>query len=280
LNGRTWREENILNGSTLRQPFHNFLLLAFCIPQAVETIFSQAPLGTLPPLRENNLGVASIPKPLDGPPNPHAASTLQRLILNPHDPVLYPQEDGEDSQDNPWDGMAAPTGQPHEAGIDQFFHQDTTGIVANPFEDSEILHNPLDKHIINLMKILNDMNAPDYAFEQVLRWAVTARREGFQFTADRGYSRKSNLRWMFQMTANSELQLPSVLPVEQESGSTAEVVTYRLYMSRYTLLLISTIALPCTSPLMEDLGKPCRVLFTERCTKPTLQTQHVNCWPP
>ena len=109
----------------------------------------------------------------------------------------------------------------------QFFHQDTSGIVANSLQENVILHNLVDRrHLIQLMKILNGMNASGYAFEEILCWAVTARREAFPSTADQGYSRNSNLRWIFGMTATELPRLPSVYPVVQGTNAVNEYQSY------------------------------------------------------
>lgn len=57
-----------------------------------------------------------------------------------------------------------------------------------------ILHDMQDKCLINLMKLCNDMHTPDYEFQQVLYWAVSANADGFEFAGNWGFSPKSNLK--------------------------------------------------------------------------------------
>lgn len=37
------------------------------------------------------------------------------------------------------------------------------------------------------VEILNDMHAPGYSFQQVLRWAASADADGFTFNGDQGF---------------------------------------------------------------------------------------------
>ena len=51
------------------------------------------------------------------------------------------------------------------------------------------------RSIIKLMKLLDDMNSPDYAMYQILSWARSAYIEGFTFNPNTK-TRNSNLNWM------------------------------------------------------------------------------------
>ena len=42
------------------------------------------------------------------------------------------------------------------------------------------------KGTIVLLKLLDDMNAPDYAFARILKWAQTAKAEGYTFQPANG----------------------------------------------------------------------------------------------
>ena len=175
-------------------------------------------------MQENREGMRRRVEYAGVPPNPHQAPTLQRQGLNPFDPSEFPHPD--DDQDLP-----LPAGMQQQSTrasvVDQHFHyeHDDTNM-DDPFQDNRILHDTQDKWLINLMKMMNDMHAPDYGFQEVLRWAASAEADGFKFNGDRGFSRKSNLKWMFEMTENANLTLPLVHAVQQENGEVAEIVCY------------------------------------------------------
>ena len=154
-----------------------------------------------------------------------------------------------------------------------------------------ILHDKQDKWLINLMKLLNDMHAPDYIFQQVKCWAVSAKAHEFEFNGNRGFSHNSNLKWMFEMTKNAHLMLPMVHPIQQENGQIAEIVCYDFVLAALWLLQDRSImnqtnlALDMSNPLAmycpQDgrLGKarPCRgEACTVICTSGTSQIRQSN----
>jgi hypothetical protein len=72
--------------------------------------------------------------------------------------------------------------------------------------------------------ILDDMNAPDYAFEGVLKWARNAQADGYSFYPVGGHSRVKNVDALFKSVTNAQRLLPSVLTVEIPHGPPCDVI--------------------------------------------------------
>lgn len=106
----------------------------------------------------------------------------------------------------------------------------------NAFEDDTLAYSTDQQYLVDLMKILSDMNAPDYAFCQLLTWACKSHGDGFSFQPEWGCSRNSNIRWMFQMTSTAKLRLPYVVPVPLEDNQVAEIVAFDFVSALLTLL--------------------------------------------
>jgi hypothetical protein len=69
------------------------------------------------------------------------------------------------------------------------------------------------KWTISLLKVLNDMNAPDYAFASILTWARSAVAEQYSFYPKGGLSRNRNLAYFTEGLQNGKLLLPAVVRV-------------------------------------------------------------------
>jgi hypothetical protein len=67
--------------------------------------------------------------------------------------------------------------------------------------------------MVGLLKLLEDMNCPDYALASVVDWAHAAYRDGFDF-APTAKSRDGVLAGLYRHVHNSTLLLPSVVPVD------------------------------------------------------------------
>jgi hypothetical protein len=92
------------------------------------------------------------------------------------------------------------------------------------------------RNMVKLMKLLDDMEAPDYAVESIIAWAQTALAEGFDFRPKRN-SRDGNLIDVYNKVHNSTRLLPSILPVELlEFSDPVDVITYD-FVSQYLSLL-------------------------------------------
>ena len=78
------------------------------------------------------------------------------------------------------------------------------------------------KWTLKLLKLLDDMNAPDYAFREILLWARGATQEGFSFYPKGGLDRRRNIQCIRESLKHSQLLLPSIvtvnLPTEEDSS--------------------------------------------------------------
>ena len=82
------------------------------------------------------------------------------------------------------------------------------------------------KWTIALLKLLNDMNAPDYAFSRILKWAHHTQTEGYSFQpVNGGLSRIRNVDVLFASLTNDKRVLPSVATVQLNNGATSDVIT-------------------------------------------------------
>lgn len=124
-----------------------------------------------------------------------------------------------------------------EPCIDPFFADAKVNQCNIPlFQDKKIWHTKEQKALIDLMKLIMDMNAPDYAFERILEWARKNYEEGFNFNPSKGKTMKSNLDWMFKMTENAGMRLPKIVPVQVEDGVTSEVIVFDFLPSALSIL--------------------------------------------
>ena len=70
------------------------------------------------------------------------------------------------------------------------------------------------------------MNAPDYAFKDVLSWARDAHANGYSFYPDGGLSRMRSVDLLFKTIENANQLLPSVTTVTVPHGPPCEIITY------------------------------------------------------
>ena len=82
------------------------------------------------------------------------------------------------------------------------------------------------KWTVALLKLLDDMNAPDYAFKAILTWARSAIAEGFSFQPEGGKTRRRNVERLFAMMNNATQLLPTVRTVAVPHGPSCDVITF------------------------------------------------------
>ena len=75
------------------------------------------------------------------------------------------------------------------------------------------------------------MNAPDYAFARILKWAQCAQAEGYSFQPANagGLSHTRNVDVLFASLTNAKRLLPSVTTVQLNNGATSDVVTFEFF---------------------------------------------------
>ena len=93
------------------------------------------------------------------------------------------------------------------------FHARMERIQASQRHAIMVLHHDVEhRNIVNLLKLFEDAQCPDYMLQKVLEWAYNAKLEGFDFNP-RATTRKANIQWMYKALEHSHQVLPKVLQV-------------------------------------------------------------------
>ena len=79
--------------------------------------------------------------------------------------------------------------------------------------------------MVNLMKILEDMNCPDTALTKIIDWARAAYNEGFNFNPA-SKTRHGNIQWMKKMTINNSAFFPKLETVHLNDVTKIDIVCY------------------------------------------------------
>jgi hypothetical protein len=96
------------------------------------------------------------------------------------------------------------------------FHAMMERIQANERHALMVLcHDVEHRNIVNLLKLLEDAQCPDYMLQKILQWAYNAKLDGFDFNP-KATSRKANILWMYNALEHSHRTLPKVLQVNLE----------------------------------------------------------------
>lgn len=69
--------------------------------------------------------------------------------------------------------------------------------------------------IVNLLKLLEDSQCPDYMLQSVLLWAYNSKLMGFDFNP-KATTRKAHVQWMYKTLRNSHKRLPQVISLALE----------------------------------------------------------------
>jgi hypothetical protein len=160
----------------------------------------------------------------------------------------------------------------------------TSGSTAQPFDDGSACRFPVPPHAphpagalpsppvffpystdqkwtVALLKVLDDLNAPDYAFHAILTWARGAIADGFSFRPEGGQTRRRNVERLYALMNNATQLLPTVRTVAVPQGPSCDVITFdfvsqllkllqnRTIMTQDNLLIdVHNPLLPYTSP--------------------------------
>jgi hypothetical protein len=125
-----------------------------------------------------------------------------------------------DSDDYEWEGTAIPCPP-----------------TPPPLSTQPMMFTTDQKWTVALLKLLDDINAPDYAFSKILKWAHSAQAEGYSFhPANGGLSRTRNIDVLFASLKNAKRLLPSVSTVEFQDGTTSDVITFEFVPQLLNLL--------------------------------------------
>ena len=112
------------------------------------------------------------------------------------------------------------------------------------------------KWTIALMKLLDDMNAPDYAFTSVLKWARGASEEGYSFNPKGGQSRMQNVDVLFNSIQNAKRLLPTVKRVDVPHGPACDVITFEFapqllrLLQNPAVMTVENLAIDIVNPLV------------------------------
>ena len=102
---------------------------------------------------------------------------------------------------------------------------DTT-ITAHPQAESGIIHSINQKWTVALLKLLNDINAPDYAFGQLLQWGCNAMSDGYRFNPPCGVNRNRNIAGLYDTLHNADKLRPRVQTVVCPPAEPSDVITF------------------------------------------------------
>jgi len=87
-----------------------------------------------------------------------------------------------------------------------------------------ILQHDLEHRVIvDLLKVLEDAQCPDYMLQKVLQRAYQAKLDGFDFNP-KATTRKAHIQWMYQALEQSHQRLPQVFLVTLEGHDKAQDV--------------------------------------------------------
>ena len=113
------------------------------------------------------------------------------------------------------------------------------------------------KWTIALLKLLDDMNAPDYAFEKIIKWARGAKNDNYSFYPQGGLSRSKNVDVLFSSMTNATKLLPNIQTVQVPHGPSIDVITYHFVPQLLSLLqnrkimLQENLVIDCNNPLLQ-----------------------------
>ena len=219
-------------------------------------------------LQKRPVSLLHIPEDADFTSN-KKATLLRRHFLNPFDPTpsatvqssqfdVSPQATVDDN------GEAFPTSSFDDEVCDKFPNDVDLGIAHDnsnkPSNDNTLgqdctpipyaamppvsgipqswstMYTTDQKWTVSLLKILDEMNAPDYAFESILKWARSASADTYSFYPDGGLSRLRNIDELFSSMKNAKQLLPSVYTVACPHGSLCDVIAFDFVPQLLSLL--------------------------------------------
>ena len=118
------------------------------------------------------------------------------------------------------------------------------------------------KWTVSLLQILDHMNAPDYAYGSIIKWAHDTSADGYDFCPRGGFDRSKSVDYLMNSVLNGKLLLPYVRTVDLPHGGTTEqpatlyVVCFDFVPQLLTLLqnrdimIAENLAIDIKDPLM------------------------------
>jgi hypothetical protein len=105
-------------------------------------------------------------------------------------------------------------------------------------------HTVDQKWTAALLKVMDDINAPDYAFGLIFAWARGASPKGYSFHTQGGLDCARNVTVLVKSIANATQLLPSVLSVSSPHGPPCDVVVFDFVPQLLRLLQNPTLMIP------------------------------------
>ena len=113
---------------------------------------------------------------------------------------------------------------------------DTNQQIEPTINTIPLMYTNDQKWTVALLKLLDDMNAPDYAFEAIIKWAREANNDNYSFHPQGGLSRSKNVDVLFSSMHNAKKLLPNVQTVHVPHGPPCDVITYDFVPQLLSLL--------------------------------------------
>ena len=138
------------------------------------------------------------------------------------------------------------------------FSQDTDKFdFVFPPKDHPLMYMSDQKWMIALLKLLDNMNVPDCAFEAIFKWVRAAKDNNYLFYPQGGLSRSKNVDILFQSMNNAKQLLPFVQPVPTQNQITCNVIAFdyvpqllRLLQNR-NIMIQDNLVLGMQNPLQQ-----------------------------
>jgi len=89
--------------------------------------------------------------------------------------------------------------------------------------------------MINLIKLLDDMECPDYALDKILNWAHESFLNGFEFNPTIK-TRKGTLKWMKKMVVHNDAFYPNPVSVNLNNETKIDVICYDFALQLLSIL--------------------------------------------
>ena len=123
---------------------------------------------------------------------------------------------------------------------------DNSALAQSPSDDSLEFHarkklrpnfvvTSQQRSMVKLIKLLDDMNCPDYALPKILEWALENERNQVSFQSA-VLNRDSNVSWMRKMLHNANCLLPKVIPTSLSSSINVDVMCFDFVPQLLSLL--------------------------------------------
>lgn len=164
-------------------------------------------------------GMASFP----GIPKERMIRRTQTSRINPHFTVGVPQYEDY----NTFDDLAIHSWGDQNDDVTMTPQADVTvqDIALSPQQREEVrsqkggalVFSNEHRHMIMLLRLVENLNAPDYAMEEILKWAQKAYIEGFDFQ-DCLQTKVSNVQMIYNKVEDAERLLPTYVDLHNMEG--------------------------------------------------------------